>query len=409
MARHDWSDLTIARHSDSNMETAHVVQLCSRKEARSGWCMLALWFLSTQHSGSAPVIATKHLVALLKWFSPSSTHDSKYLKIFLEFLIRSKPAITKNLQKNEALRFDKTMHSKSSKLLEHPRTARIFQGRWKVRVWNHVVSSAAVSPHNCVQLRSNNFLYISSLTCNNTKQDAPSTLRRTLPKAFAKIDMYMASSRHAPCCPLAYAKKNTSKSFEPWFVMSTCTAQSLPKHFPVPKRFRINPHKSQGVDLFYGWYRNQRNTKNMNRRWRIARCLTGWISNVELIRPFFSLSFFGLHLTPRRNHMTTAVTDSMLHLYAKQVEGGTDAQRIDAHQVQEDLATDLGSPPDLGSPIWALLTLLIKNTSICFDLLIWYRLHLSSLSVFSCQVLTPKRSRMWPLTLPPGCFSGCQT
>lgn len=30
------------------------------------------------------------------------------------------------------------------------------------------------------------------------------------------------------------------------------------------------------------------------------------------------------------------------HLYAQQVEGGTDAQRIDAHQVQEDLATGSG-------------------------------------------------------------------
>jgi len=32
----------------------------------------------------------------------------------------------------------------------------------------------------------------------------------------------------------------------------------------------------------------------------------------------------------------------MQHLYAQQVEGGTDAQRIDAHQVQEDLATGSG-------------------------------------------------------------------
>ena len=70
-------DLTIARHNDSNMEKAWSVWSVQRE--RGAEVLVGAVVLSTQHhSGStAPVIATKHLVVLLKWSSPSLTQDSK--------------------------------------------------------------------------------------------------------------------------------------------------------------------------------------------------------------------------------------------------------------------------------------------------------------------------------------------
>lgn len=179
------------------------------------------------------------------------------------------------------------------------------------------------------------------------------------------------------------------------------SAQSLPKHFPVrsvPKRFRINlhmrPKHTKATEHLVQCYRNQRNTENMNSRIAGEGKLDAWLVesllNAELIRfwPFLSFLIFLIlssHPAPWPHDSTTTACRCMQHLYAQQVEGGTDAQRIDAHQVQEDLATGSG----FGRIMENRLTLAHPGISwpICWSSILWYALMIFDLLIRSDTVI----------------------